>query len=97
MPPHGSCAGNHNHDDTPEMGIEYSLYEKIDKQQLECLNEAEENSGKTVFKPWSERLNLDTVSVLFFKEAIEICCVLHSVWRAIVTLNCYSTSRSRAM
>lgn len=87
--PHGSCAGNHDHDDTPEMGIEYSLYEKIDKQQLECLNEAEEDSGKTVFKPWSERLNLDTVSlfcfyveqIIYLKRTIEMSCVLNKVCR----------------
>lgn len=65
MAPHGndkhSCEGDHNHDETPEMGLQYSLYSKIDMDNLECLNEVSEGSGKTVFKPWEERLNLDKV------------------------------------
>lgn len=63
MPPHGghSCGGDSNHDDTPEMGLEYSLYAKIDLANLECLNEASDGSGKTVFKPWEDRLNFNTV------------------------------------
>ena len=35
----------------------YSLYQKIDTEKLQCLNEAEEGSGRTVFKPWDERLD----------------------------------------
>lgn len=68
MPPHGghSCVGDSKHDDTPEMGVEYSLYSKIDLQNLECLNEASEGSGKNVFKPWEDRLNFDTVSHQLF-------------------------------
>lgn len=62
MAPHGhSCEGDKNHDDTPEMGVEYSLYMKIDRENLECLNEVEEGSGKSVFKPWEERLNFTNV------------------------------------
>jgi hypothetical protein len=58
--PHGRCCeGDHQHRDTPEMGVEYSLYTKINKENLECLNEAVEGSGKTVFKPWEERLNFE--------------------------------------
>lgn len=34
-----------------------SLYQKIDTENLQCLNEAEDGSGKTVFKPWDERLD----------------------------------------
>ncbi|CAH0556744.1 unnamed protein product [Brassicogethes aeneus] len=60
MPPHGNCNGDHNHQhDNPEMGIEYSLYSKINTENLECLNEAVEGSGKTVFKPWEDRLNFE--------------------------------------
>jgi hypothetical protein len=60
MSPHGRCCeGDHQHRDTPEMGVEYSLYTKINKENLECLNEAVEGSGKTVFKPWEERLNFE--------------------------------------
>ncbi|XP_076319076.1 PITH domain-containing protein 1 isoform X1 [Tachypleus tridentatus] len=43
----------------PDQGIHYSLYTKIDKANVECLNEAVEGSGKEVFKPWEERLNYD--------------------------------------
>lgn len=57
-----SCEGDHDHDNTPEMGIQYSLYAKIDKDNLECLNESVEGSGKTIFKPWEERLNFETVN-----------------------------------
>ncbi|XP_044266130.1 PITH domain-containing protein CG6153 [Tribolium madens] len=60
MAPHGRCCeGDHQHRETPEMGVEYSLYTKIDKNNLECLNEASEGTGKTVFKPWEERLNFE--------------------------------------
>ncbi|XP_012286981.1 PITH domain-containing protein GA19395 [Orussus abietinus] len=40
-----------------ELGVEYSLYQKIDTENLECLNEYEEGSGVTVFKPWEDRLD----------------------------------------
>ncbi|XP_063236267.1 PITH domain-containing protein GA19395 isoform X2 [Bacillus rossius redtenbacheri] len=57
---HGhSCQGDHDHDDTPEMGIHYSLYTKIDTVNLECLNEKTENSGKDVFKAWENRLSFE--------------------------------------
>ncbi|XP_069684228.1 PITH domain-containing protein GA19395 [Periplaneta americana] len=54
-----SCDGDHNHDETPEMGLQYSLYAKIDIENLECLNEKTEGSGKLVFKAWEERLNFE--------------------------------------
>lgn len=66
MPGHGhghahghGCDGDDNHDDTPETGLQYSLYKKIDSENLECLNERIQHSGKQVFKPWEERLNFD--------------------------------------
>ncbi|KAL0894762.1 hypothetical protein ABMA27_013294 [Loxostege sticticalis] len=51
--------GHHDHDhaDSDEMGIQYNLFEKIDKENLECLNESIEGAGKTVFKPWDKRLD----------------------------------------
>ncbi|XP_044752305.1 PITH domain-containing protein GA19395 [Coccinella septempunctata] len=66
MPPHGGhgstcCEGDSHKNETQEMGVEYSLYTKINKDNLECLNEECEGSGKTIFKPWEERLNFDTV------------------------------------
>lgn len=68
MAPHGKCCGDgsHHHEDPSEMGIHYSLYTKINKDNLECLNEVREGSGKTVFKPWEERLNFDLVSEVMF-------------------------------
>uniref|UniRef100_A0A1B6HQ51 PITH domain-containing protein n=1 Tax=Homalodisca liturata TaxID=320908 RepID=A0A1B6HQ51_9HEMI len=56
---HGGCDGDHDHDDTPEMGLQYSLFTKIDMENVECLNEAVNNSGKDVFKPWEDRLNIE--------------------------------------
>nr|CAD7406707.1 unnamed protein product [Timema poppensis] len=57
---HGrGCEGDENHDDSPEMGVEYSLYSKIDLENMECLNEKIENSGKDVFKAWEDRLNFE--------------------------------------
>ncbi|KAL7646773.1 UNVERIFIED_CONTAM: hypothetical protein RMT77_002028 [Armadillidium vulgare] len=53
-----SCDGGHEHDPA-ELGISYSLYKKIDLTNVECLNEAVENSGKDVFKPWEERLSTE--------------------------------------
>lgn len=58
--PHSHDGCSHeasNSDHSPEMGIEYSLYQKIDMENLEVLNEAEEGSGKTIFKPFEERLD----------------------------------------
>ncbi|KAL6261538.1 hypothetical protein P5V15_006626 [Pogonomyrmex californicus] len=49
-----NCGNTH---DTTELGIGYNLYEKIDKDRIECLNEHEEGSGSKVFKTWEERLN----------------------------------------
>lgn len=48
-------------DHSNEIGIQYSLYKKIDMENLECLNETTDGSGKLVFKPYEERLNFDKV------------------------------------
>ena len=34
-----------------------SLYQFIDKKNVKCLNEAEQHSGRKVFKPYDERLD----------------------------------------
>lgn len=52
---HQCCCGG-THDET-ELGTRYNLYEKIDFEHLECLNEAQEGSGATVFKTWENRLD----------------------------------------
>jgi len=41
-----------------EIGLAYSLYQRIDMDRLTCLNETTENSGKLVFKPWERKLDL---------------------------------------
>ena len=40
-----------------EQGLAYSLYQRIDMNDLTCLNEETDDSGKTVFKPWESRLD----------------------------------------
>ena len=40
------------------------MYQKIDLEKLQCLNEVEEGSGKTVFKPWDERLDKSKVILM---------------------------------
>jgi len=57
---HGGCSHEATDSDhAQEMGIEYSLYQKIDMENLECLNETVEDSGKGVFKAYEERMNFD--------------------------------------
>ncbi|CAF4761139.1 unnamed protein product [Pieris macdunnoughi] len=57
--PHSHCHGEHDHDHSnpAELGLQYNLYAKIDKDNLQCLNETIDGSGKTVFKPWENRLD----------------------------------------
>ena len=62
---HGCCDHDHSHDEE-ERGLQYSLYQKIDFIHLEVLNEAEEGSGKSVFRPWSERLATNKVRVYIY-------------------------------
>lgn len=54
---HGSCAHEADGIDPLEMGIQYSLFQKIDLVNLECLNELEEGSAKNVFKSFDKRLD----------------------------------------
>ncbi|XP_072936549.1 PITH domain-containing protein GA19395 isoform X1 [Epargyreus clarus] len=56
---HGNCHGHcdHDHGNAEDIGIQYNLYEKIDKHNLQCLNETIDGSGKTVFKSWENRLD----------------------------------------
>ena len=52
---HGAGGCDHNHDPLEDFSNAFNLYQKIDLERVECLNETREGSGKTVFKPWSER------------------------------------------
>jgi hypothetical protein len=45
-----------------EFGVHYSLYQKIDLENVDCLNEEVENSGRLVFKAWENRKNRDEVN-----------------------------------
>lgn len=55
-------------DNALEMGIQYSLYAKIDMSNMECLNEEADGSGRYVFKAYEHRLSRDKVnSTRFFK------------------------------
>ncbi|XP_050400553.1 PITH domain-containing protein 1 [Patella vulgata] len=53
------CGKGHSHPPVSdaERAAEYSLYKKIDTFNVECLNESLDGSGKTVFKPWDQRLD----------------------------------------
>lgn len=46
----------------PETGLQYSLYSKIDLDNVQCLNEVKDGSGKLVFKPWEQRLDREKAS-----------------------------------
>ncbi|KAI8637489.1 galactose-binding domain-like protein [Parasitella parasitica] len=46
----------HDHDDLPESGEQFLLYSKIDLDNVRCLNESELDSGKSVIRPWNQRL-----------------------------------------
>ena len=63
MEGHGhSCNCGQAHQNlTEELGNLYTLYLKIDKFNIQCLNETVEGSGKCVFKPWDKRLDFTEV------------------------------------
>lgn len=53
---HNSCCG-HGDDIDETNSIAYSLYQKIDLANVECLNEQVDGSGVKVFKAWNDRLS----------------------------------------
>lgn len=57
---HGPCSHEAHGIDPLEMGLQYSLYQKIDMFNLEVLNETTEGSGKKVFKPYEQRLDFES-------------------------------------
>ncbi|OQR70266.1 putative leucine--tRNA ligase [Tropilaelaps mercedesae] len=67
---HADHGGDDAHDG-PELGIQYTLYTKIDTDNVQCLNEAVEGSGKTVFKPWDERLDFSRRARTLFSRSGE--------------------------
>lgn len=52
----GGCC-NHGDQVDETNSLAYSLYQKIDTGNVECLNEQIDGSGVKVFKAWSERLS----------------------------------------
>ena len=61
----GCCDHSSGPQAVEDMGVQYSLYQKIDLDEVECLNESSEKSGKTVFKPWEQRLDREKVRSLY--------------------------------
>jgi hypothetical protein len=68
----GGCCHGENEEIPNEMGIQFSLYSKIDTENLQCLNEVVDNSGKTVFKSWEHRLCKFKVSVCNFCPLLDL-------------------------
>lgn len=64
---HG-CSCEHEHDPA-ERGLEYGLYQRIDLEKLQCLNESRDGDGKLVFKPWDQRREREKVTA-----ARRLCC-----------------------
>ena len=54
---HGGCDHGQAGKVGEEQGLAYSLFQRIDMNNLTCLNEETDDSGKTVFKPWESRLD----------------------------------------
>lgn len=54
---HGANCGCSHEVQTENLANLYSLYSRIDKDNLECLNESHDGSGKTVFRAWDQRLD----------------------------------------
>ncbi|XP_037959544.1 PITH domain-containing protein CG6153 [Teleopsis dalmanni] len=60
---HGSPCGHeatHDDEDPYNRGIQYSLYTKIDMDNVVCLNEEIDGSGRHVFKPFENRNDVST-------------------------------------
>uniref|UniRef100_A0A915K7S5 PITH domain-containing protein n=1 Tax=Romanomermis culicivorax TaxID=13658 RepID=A0A915K7S5_ROMCU len=56
----GCChAESLNDNSEDERGVLYSLYKKINVENVTCLNERVCNSGKSVFKAYENRLDRD--------------------------------------
>lgn len=80
-----------------EIGIQYSLFKKIDVDNLECLNETVDGSAKFIFKPYEERLNFDKVSVLQpfpVKNRNMLNFVINSLLKVMPMRNSFSTFHS---
>lgn len=58
----GGCC-DHDPDVSEDMSAAFNLFQKVDLNNTDCLNEITEGSGRTVFKPWSERNDKSKVNL----------------------------------
>lgn len=70
------CCGAHVN---TELGLCHTLYAKIDIDRVQCLNESIESTGKTVFKPWEERLDRTKVHAKFSSHRLRMIFTRYSV------------------
>ena len=65
---------NKEHCDHQEVtnGEEWSLFTKIDFQNLQCLNEEIDGACKNVFRAWDDRLSKEKVRFLKQKKSTAI-------------------------
>ena len=59
---HGDGFDHHDHDHSDDItpALQFSLYQYINFDEVEALNEAEPGSGKAILKKtWAERLQVD--------------------------------------
>ncbi|KAF9276498.1 PITH domain-containing protein 1 [Mortierella alpina] len=55
---HGHDDHDHDHDESPDTDLVHeSLYQKIDHDNVQCLNESEPYAGRSVIKPWHEKMD----------------------------------------
>ncbi|KAF9955857.1 PITH domain-containing protein 1 [Mortierella alpina] len=55
---HGHDHHDHDHDESPDTDLVHeSLHQKIDHDNVQCLNESEPNTGRSVLKPWHEKMD----------------------------------------
>ncbi|KAF8951144.1 PITH domain-containing protein 1 [Entomortierella lignicola] len=55
---HGHDDHDHDHDELPDSDLVHeSLYQKIDHDNVTCLNEAVQHSGRSILKPWHEKMD----------------------------------------
>lgn len=67
MAGHRNCDCAQSHQSvTEDLGNSYTLYLKIDRSNVQCLNETVEGAGAKVFKPWDKRLDTAEVISLTF-------------------------------
>ena len=59
--PHNCNKTSCDHQSTNDDSTEWNLLNKIDTQNLQCLNEKTDGSCKKIFRAWDDRLNKDYV------------------------------------